>query len=148
VTWRWKQKNGRLVSRRGVGGGRTREAKWVLEREKWMLCYSQGYEYIFIGKRLGLPHIAPNLPNTRITNDSNTTLYSIKALATTDVETRLKLREHRGGQPLGEDVCELGSRWDVEDTNVPDDNVLVDEVEINLNMLGALVLDGVGFVES
>jgi hypothetical protein len=32
----------------------------------------------------------------------------------------------------------------VEDTNVPDGNVLADEVEINLNMLGALVLDGVG----
>jgi hypothetical protein len=32
----------------------------------------------------------------------------------------------------------------MEDTNVPDGNVLVDEVEINLNMLGALVLNKVG----
>jgi hypothetical protein len=32
----------------------------------------------------------------------------------------------------------------VEDTNVPDDNVLADKVEINLNMLGALVLNEVG----
>jgi hypothetical protein len=32
----------------------------------------------------------------------------------------------------------------VEDRNVPDDNTLVDEVEINLNKLCALVLDGVG----
>jgi hypothetical protein len=32
----------------------------------------------------------------------------------------------------------------VEDTNVPDGNVLADKVEINLNMLGALVLNEVG----
>jgi hypothetical protein len=32
----------------------------------------------------------------------------------------------------------------VEDTNVPDGNALADKVEINLNMLGALVLNGVG----
>jgi hypothetical protein len=31
----------------------------------------------------------------------------------------------------------------VEDTNVPDGNELTYEVEINLNMLGALVLDKV-----
>jgi hypothetical protein len=32
----------------------------------------------------------------------------------------------------------------MEDTNVPDGNTLVDKVKINLNMLGALVLNGVG----
>jgi hypothetical protein len=32
----------------------------------------------------------------------------------------------------------------VEYTNVPDGNTLVDKVRINLNMLGALVLNGVG----
>jgi hypothetical protein len=32
----------------------------------------------------------------------------------------------------------------VEDTNVPNGNTLVDKVKINLNMLGALVLSGVG----
>jgi hypothetical protein len=32
----------------------------------------------------------------------------------------------------------------VEDTNITDDNVLADKVKINLNMLGALVLNGVG----
>jgi hypothetical protein len=32
----------------------------------------------------------------------------------------------------------------VEDTNVPDGNTLVDKVKINLNMLGALMLNGVG----
>jgi hypothetical protein len=32
----------------------------------------------------------------------------------------------------------------VEDTNVPDGNALADKVKINLNMLDALVLNGVG----
>jgi hypothetical protein len=32
----------------------------------------------------------------------------------------------------------------VEDTNVPDGNALADKMEINLNMLGVLVLNGVG----
>jgi hypothetical protein len=32
----------------------------------------------------------------------------------------------------------------VEDTNVPDGNALVDKMKINLNMLSALVLNGVG----
>jgi hypothetical protein len=32
----------------------------------------------------------------------------------------------------------------VKDTNVPDGNALIVEVDINLNMLGALELDGVG----
>ncbi len=64
--------------------------------------------------------------------------------ATADVETGPKLREHRGGQPLGEDVGELRSRRDVEDTNGPDGNVFADKVKINLNMLGALMLNKVG----
>jgi hypothetical protein len=32
----------------------------------------------------------------------------------------------------------------VEDVNIFDGNALTDEVEINLSMLGALMLDGVG----
>jgi hypothetical protein len=32
----------------------------------------------------------------------------------------------------------------VEDTNVPDDNVLVDKVKINLNMFDVLVLNEIG----
>jgi hypothetical protein len=68
---------------------------------------------------------------------------AVKTLATADIETGLKLQEHRGGQPLGEHVGDLRSRRNVEDTNIPDSNVLADKVEINLNMLGALVLNGV-----
>jgi hypothetical protein len=75
-----------------------------------------------------------------ILNSSLTPPPAVETLATTAVEIGLK---HRGGQPLGEDVSELGSRQDVEDSNISDGNALVDEVEINLNMLGALMLDGV-----
>jgi hypothetical protein len=38
----------------------------------------------------------------------------------------------------------MRSRRDVENTNVPDGNALADKMKINLNMLGALVLNGVG----
>jgi hypothetical protein len=97
---------------------------------------------------LGLPlHKGPNPSNTRNPWVSNTinslTPPTVKTLAIADVETGLKLWEHRG-QPLSEDVGELKSRQDVEDTNIPDDNTLTDKVKINLNMLGALVLNEVG----
>jgi hypothetical protein len=45
---------------------------------------------------------------------------------------------------LGEDVGELGGRRDVEDANISDDDMLADEVDVNFNMLGALMLDGFG----
>jgi hypothetical protein len=47
-------------------------------------------------------------------------------------------------QPLGEDVDELRSHWDMEYTNVLDGNTLMNKVKINLNMLGVLILNGVG----
>jgi hypothetical protein len=45
------------------------------------------------------------------------------------------------GIPFGEDVGELGGRRDM---NISDGDTLANEVEINLNMLRALMLDGVG----
>jgi hypothetical protein len=59
------------------------------------------------------------------------------------METGSKQREQQGGESLGEDASELGSHQDVEDTNVSASNMLTDEVEINLNMLCALMLDEV-----
>jgi hypothetical protein len=70
--------------------------------------------------------------------------YAIETLATVDVETEPILREHWGRQPLGEDVGELGGRQDMEDTNISDGNTLANEVEINLNMLGTLIMDEIG----
>jgi hypothetical protein len=40
------------------------------------------------------------------------------------------------------DVDELGSRRDMQNTNVYDNNALANEVEVNLNILGALMLVG------
>jgi hypothetical protein len=50
--------------------------------------------------------------------------------------------EHRRWQPLGEDVDELGGRHDVEDTHISNNDTLIDKVEVDHNMLGALMLDG------
>jgi hypothetical protein len=73
---------------------------------------------------------------------SNTS--TVETLATTDIETRPKLRGHRGRQLLSEDVGELGGCRDVEDANIFNGDMLADEVEVNFNMLGALMLDGFG----
>jgi hypothetical protein len=57
------------------------------------------------------------------------------------------LRLDRNSENIEEgsqDVGDLRSRRDVEDTNAPDGNMLADKVKINLNMLGALVLNRVG----
>jgi hypothetical protein len=52
--------------------------------------------------------------------------------------------EHRGSQPLSEDVGELRSHRDMKYMNVPDSNALTDKVKIDLNIHGALVLNEVG----
>jgi hypothetical protein len=45
---------------------------------------------------------------------------------------------------LGEDVGELRSRQNVQDVNFPNDDLIMNEVEINLDMHHALMLNGVG----
>lgn len=57
----------------------------------------------------------------------------------TDVETGPKL-QHREWKSLDEDIDILRGHQDVEDMDVYDGYTLTDEVEINLNMLHALVL--------
>jgi hypothetical protein len=69
---------------------------------------------------------------------------AVETLATADVETRPKLCKHHGRKPFGEDVGELGGGRDVEDVNISTGDPLVDKVKIDLDMLHALVLDGVG----
>jgi hypothetical protein len=64
--------------------------------------------------------------------------------ATVDVETEPKLIKHRGGESLREDVGELRCHQDMEDTDLTDGNLLLDKIKINLHMLGALMLNGVG----
>jgi len=68
---------------------------------------------------------------------------AVPTLATADVETGSKVDEDRGRKALGEDVGELRRRRDVKDPDVSNGNPLADEVEINLDMLRALMLDRV-----
>jgi hypothetical protein len=75
-------------------------------------------------------------------NNSNTT--SVPTLATTDVETRVKLREEWRWYVLGEDVSELRSRRDVQNVNFPNDDLVTDKLEISLDMLRELMLNGDG----
>lgn len=67
----------------------------------------------------------------------------MKTLATTNVESGSKLREHRGWKILSEDACKLCTRQNVMNTDIPDNNALTDEVKIDLNMLCVLVLNRV-----
>jgi hypothetical protein len=75
-------------------------------------------------------------------NNSNTS--TVSTLAMTDVETGAKLREEWRQKTLGEDVGELRSHRDVQNVNFSNDDLITDEVEINLNMLRALMLNEVG----
>jgi hypothetical protein len=64
--------------------------------------------------------------------------------ATADVETGPKLIKHRGEETLREDVGELRCHQDMEDADLTDGNLLSDKMKINLHMLRALMLNGVG----
>jgi hypothetical protein len=90
---------------------------------------------------LGIPHIGRGPANYR-TQYYNTPCNHNSA--TTDVETGLKLIKHRGGETFHEDVGELRYRWDMEDADLTNDNLLSDEIKINLHMLRALMLNEVG----
>jgi hypothetical protein len=46
--------------------------------------------------------------------------------------------------PLREDVGELRCRWDMEDADLTDGNLLSDKIKIDLHMIDALLLNGVG----
>jgi hypothetical protein len=64
--------------------------------------------------------------------------------ATVNVETGPKLIKHRGGETIREDVGELRCRRDMEDADLVDSYILSDKMKINLHMLRALMLNGVG----
>jgi hypothetical protein len=91
-----------------------------------------------------------NTSNTRNSWTPNTvssltpSSSAVETLDTTDVDTWSKLREYKVREPLGKDVGELRSRQDMKHMNVPDGNALTEKVKVNLNMLSALVLNGVG----
>jgi hypothetical protein len=61
-----------------------------------------------------------------------------------DVETRPKLYKHHRRKPFGEDICKLGGGQHVKNGNSSTGYSFANEVKIDLDMLRALVLDGVG----
>jgi hypothetical protein len=64
--------------------------------------------------------------------------------ATADIETGPKLIKHRGGKTLRGEVDELRCRRDMKDADLTDGHLLSDKMKINLHVLGALMLNGVG----
>jgi hypothetical protein len=74
---------------------------------------------------------------------------AVETLATTNIETGPKFWKHRSRQTLHEDVRELGGHRYVQDADITDGNMFPNEVEVDLDMLYTLVLNGVaGEVDS
>jgi hypothetical protein len=69
---------------------------------------------------------------------------AIETLGTTNVETGSKFWKHRSEHTLREDVHKLGGHRYVQDADITDGNAFPDEVEVDLDMLCMLVLNGVG----
>ena len=55
-----------------------------------------------------------------------------------------KIRKQLYGETLGHDVGELVYRGDMENANLSQSNLLTDEVDVDLDMLGTTMMDGVG----
>ena len=55
-----------------------------------------------------------------------------------------KIRKQLYGETLGHDVGELVYRGDMENANLSQSNLLADEVDVDLDMLGTTMMDGVG----
>jgi hypothetical protein len=70
--------------------------------------------------------------------------YVVKTLTTINVETGPKFQKHQSNQTLREDVRELGGHRHVQNADITDGNAFPDEVEVNLDMLCTLMLNGVG----
>jgi hypothetical protein len=64
-------------------------------------------------------------------------------VGTTDVQAGSELREDCRGKPFGEDVYILGGSRHMENTDITESHPIPNKVQINLNVLGALMLDGV-----
>jgi hypothetical protein len=69
---------------------------------------------------------------------------AVETLATINVETGPKLLKHHRREALGEDIGELRSSRDMKNSHNPNGDTLVDKVEVELDMLRALVLDEIG----
>lgn len=61
-----------------------------------------------------------------------------------DVQTGTEVFEDGAGQSFGEHIIKLGPRRNVENSSFTQSNPIADEVKVNLDMFGSLVLHGVG----
>jgi hypothetical protein len=61
-----------------------------------------------------------------------------------DVETGVKLGEEGSRQVLSEDIGELRSHEHLHTANIPNVDLVMDEVEINIDMICVLMLNRVG----
>jgi hypothetical protein len=68
------------------------------------------------------------------------------SLATRDVEIRLKLRKHRGEEALREILENYVVVW-TKDTTFTKGDLFMDEMEVDLHVLRALMLNEVGDVD-
>jgi hypothetical protein len=64
--------------------------------------------------------------------------------STANIKTGPKLREHGRQRTFGEDVGILQRSGNVQDADFTEDDSFSDEVQVDLNMLGSLMLDQVG----
>jgi hypothetical protein len=64
--------------------------------------------------------------------------------STTNVKTGSKLLKYRHWETLGENIYVLGCRGDMQNPNLTEGDTLPNKVEINLNVLHALMLDQIG----
>jgi len=64
--------------------------------------------------------------------------------STANVKIGSKLLKYICWETLGEDIGVLGRRGDMENPNLTEGDTLLNKVEINLNVLRALMLDRIG----
>jgi hypothetical protein len=69
---------------------------------------------------------------------------TIETLATTDVDTGPELLKQRHRETLSEYIGKLRRGQDMKNPHIPDADTVANEVEVELDMLRALMLDGVG----
>lgn len=81
-------------------------------------------------------------PLQTIHGNSNTP--TVETLATSDVDIGPKLLKQRHTETLGKYVGKLRRGQDMKNPHIPDGDTVANEVEVELDMLRSMMLDGVG----
>jgi hypothetical protein len=64
-------------------------------------------------------------------------------VGTADVQARSELREYWRGKPFAEDVYILGGSGHMENADITESHPIQNKVQININVLGSMILDEV-----